>query len=701
MNAIALVTTAGFADVLSLGRQNRADPYAPHVGTSPWLQALPETWRIELPGRVSPRGEEVRPLDLSGLAAAIDALPARPQAVALCLMFADRNPAHERAAQSSLGELLPGVPVACSHTLAAQEHWGEYEWTVATVEAAHASLARVPARSAHGDDHAAQARHSDIALPPLALALESLCNAMQQTLVEQAVSSVVREAMDCAAAVFFPDGRLLAQARSLPLLLGSLTPAVRGILAHYPTERMADGDCFVSNDPWNGGTHLPDWVLVAPVIADGQVRALAACILHHQDVGGITPGSVPTEARSSFQEGLRLPPVCWVHQGLADEALTRLFTANSRLPANLMGDLAAQRACLDQGVIAMRALIDQLGSGFEPACNALWQATETATRAAIAQAPDGRWTFRDALDGDGISDALVPLEVVIEKTGDQLTIDLRGCADQTTGPVNASRGAVWAAVSYFARSLAPQAPSNGACTEALRLLTREGSVVDPSAGAAVNARTNLVKLMANALLGAWAQALPDRQPAANAGVAVVLSLSGEVEGRPWILTEIIASAAGGAPWGPGGSAVSTDVGNARNTPARVLEAQAPLRIERLTLRRGSGGAGHHDGGCGVVRAYRLLAGTGQVSYRGERHRTQAPGLAGGLPGVSGNARIERADGRIEHLPAKARVAWEAGDLLVIETAGAGGWGAPASSKQVPGTGARGTTPQSTTRPQEF
>jgi len=231
-------------------------------------------------------------------------------------------------------------------------------------------------------------------------------------------------------------------------------------------------------------------------------------------------------------------------------------------------------------------------------------------------------------------------------------------------------------VTYFARSLAPEAPSNGACTAPLRLLTRQGSIVDPLPGAAVNARTNLVKLLANALLGAWAQALPAQQPAANAGVAVVLSLSGVVDGQPWILTEIIASAAGGAPWGPGGSGVSTDVGNARNTPARVLETKAPLRIERIALRHGSGGLGQHPGGCGVVRAYRLLAGSGQVSYRGERHRTQAPGLAGGLAGHSGSARIERADGRVEQLAAKARVAWQAGDLLVIETAGAGGWGAP-------------------------
>jgi N-methylhydantoinase B len=668
MNTIALVTTHGFADVLSLGRQNRPDPYTLHVGPSLWTQALPDAWRIGLRGRIDAEGREVEPLELSALGAAISALPAPPSAVAVSLMFADRNPAHEREVQEALASLLPGVTVVCSHALAGKPEWGEYEWAVATVQ-------KAGARPAPPQVH--QHEHAD----PLAGQLEALCNGMQHTLVQQAVSSVVREAMDCAAAVFLPDGRMLAQARSLPLLLGSLTPAVLGMLADYPVRDMREGDIFVSNDPWRGGTHFPDWVLLQPVVVEGQVRALVACILHHQDVGGISAGSVPTEARSSFQEGLRLPPVRWVREGVADVAWTRLFTANSRMPTNLEGDLSAQRACLAMGEAAMRALVSRLGSTFEAQAERLWQATAQATRDALAQAPDGRYAFCDALDGDGITDALVAIEVVLEKRGDALTIDLRGCADQAEGPVNASRGAVWAAVTYFARMLAPESPSNGACTEPIRLLTREGSIVDPRPGAAVNARTNLVKLLANALLGAWAQAMPQQKPAANAGVAVVLSLSGDNAGRPWILTEIIASAAGGAPWAPGGSGVSTDVGNARNTPARVLESKAPLRMEQVAIRKGSGGVGQHAGGCGVVRRYRLLAGTGHISYRGERHRTQAQGAAGGQAGRSGSARIERADGTVHVLPAKARATWRAGDLLVIETAGAGGWGPPDDAPQ--------------------
>ncbi len=665
MQRVALVCTQGFADVLTLGRQNRVDPYVLHVGQSPWVTALPDAWRVEVPGRISAGGQEVTPLDLPALLAGLAALPQAPTHIAVCLLQASRNPAHEQQVRAALQARWPGVPVTCSHEVPAPGgHAGEFERTVATLGAAGLTL---PAPPAPGN----------AAPTGLAGQLEALANAMQACLVAQAVSSVVREAMDCAAAVFLPDGRMLAQARSLPLLLGSLSPAVAGLLDAFPAQAMQPGDGYLSNDPWAGGTHLPDFVLLRPVHVNGVVRALLACILHHQDVGGITPGSVPTDATSVQQEGLRITPVQLYHQGQADANLMRLLRANSRMPDNLAGDLAAQWAALALGEQALQPLVAQ--AGFDAQAQALITASESATRAALRAVPDGEWRFADALDGDGISPDPVPLEVVLRKQGDALQIDLRGCAAQTRGPVNASRGAVWAAVTYFARMLAPQADSNHGCTAPVTLHTLPGTVVDPAFPAAVNARTNLVKLLANALLGAWAQASPGQMPAPNAGVAVVLSLSGEAAGKRWVFTEIIASAAGGAPWGPGGSGVSTDVGNARNTPAEVIEAQAPLRVQRVALRRGSGGAGRHAGGCGVVRAYRLLDGSGLISYRGERHSIAPQGAAGGQPGACGIARIERADGTTQVLTAKARAHWHAGDLLVIETAGGGGWGKPVAA----------------------
>lgn len=661
MPDIALICTAGFADVLTLARQNRADPYALHVPASPWPQLLPAAWRIEARGRIDAAGAEVEALDLAGVLNSLAALPRPPAGIAVCLLFAQRNPAHELALAQRIAQLWPDLPVVCSHAVLAQD--GEYERTLATVQALGLHAPASAAESARDDGLPQQ--------------LEALADRMQQRLVQDAVSSVVREAMDCAAAVFLPDGRLVAQARTLPLLLGSLSPAVAGLLALYPAASMAEGDGYLLNDPWHGGTHLPDLTLVRPVCVAGRTVALLACVLHHQDVGGIAPGSVPTHASSIQQEGLRIPPTPLYRAGAVDAALLRLLRANSRMPDNLAGDLAAQWACLAQGAQELSDLWQRTPDA-AAGCGAALAASEAAARAALAAAPDGDYAFEDALDGDGITNAPVRVAVCIRKRGDRAELDLTGCADQTQGPVNAARGAVQAAVAYFARMLAPQAAPNDGSLAALTLRTRPGSIVDPAFPAAVNARTNLVKLLANALLGAWAQALPARMPAPNAGEAVVLSLGGSrPDGTPWLLTEIIASAAGGAPTGPGGSGVSTDVGNARSTPAEAIEAQAPLRVERVALRAGSGGAGRHRGGDGVVRVYRLLHGSGSISYRGERHGIAPQGAAGGLPGACAAARIERADGRVDLLPAKARAQWQAGDRLVVETAGGGGWGPPA------------------------
>lgn len=664
MSDIALVCTRGFADVLTLARQNRADPYALHVPASPWPMLLPAAWRIEARGRIDAAGAEVEALDAPDVLRALAALPRPPRGVAIALLFAQRNPAHELALAQAIRARWPDLRVVCSHEVLPQD--GEYERTLATVQALGLQVPPVAEAERERED-----------VDPLPLQLEQLADGMQQRLVAEAVSSVVREAMDCAAAVFLPDGRLVAQARTLPLLLGSLSPAVAGLLGLYPAAGMKEGDGFVLNDPWHGGTHLPDLTLVRPVCVDGQVVALVTCVLHHQDVGGIAPGSVPTHATSIQQEGLRIPPTPLYHAGQVDAALLRLLRANSRMPDNLQGDLAAQWQCLAQGASEL-ARLWQATPCMAARCAAALAASETAARAALAAAPDGDYAFDDALNGDGIHADPVRVSVCIRKRGGSAELDLTGCADQTTGPVNASRGAVQAAVAYFARMLAPQAACNDGSLAPLTVLTRPGSIVDPDFPAAVNARTNLVKLLANALLGAWSRAVPAQMPAPNAGEAVVLSLGGvRADGTPWLLTEIIASAAGGAPWAAGGSGVSTDVGNARSTPAEAIEAQAPLRVERVAVREGSGGAGRHRGGDGVVRAYRLLHGSGTISYRGERHETAPQGAAGGSPGACAAARIERADGRTDVLPAKARAQWQAGDLLIIETAGGGGWGQPA------------------------
>ena len=670
VDRVAVVAARGLGDVLVLARQNRCELYRAQPTLMSALPAVP-TLRFEIDGRIDAAGVEVQPLD----DAQIDRVAAQiadsgALAVAVCGLFAHLNPAHERHIGQRLGARLPGCRIALSHQVLAQPR--EVERFEAAVLSLIDAAPTVPDRE-----------EAD----PLARHLQALTDRMQALLMQRARSTIAREAGDCAAALFLPDGRLLAQAQWLPLLLGSLITATQAVLQRFPVDTMKAGDGFLLNDPWDGGSHLPDLTLVVPLLHQGRVLALAAASLHHQDVGGTTPGSVPPNATSLFEEGLRVPALQSHREGRLDPTLRALLCANSRTPDHLEADLQAQWDCtaLAAKELAMRWQ-DDGGAGFVPQGQALLACTEQITRQALAAAPDGRWTWRDQLDSDGVDDAPVPLQVALDKRGDTLTIDFTGSAPQTRGPANASPASMMSALLYFMRTLAPDAPNNGGGLAVLTVVLPEGTVVNPRFPAAVNARTATVKLAANALLAAWGQQAAAVTAGANAGVAVVLSLGGHDDaGRPFAFTEIIASGAGASALGPGTGGVSTDVGNARNSPIEVIEAQAPVRVEAYELRRGSGGAGQHAGGDGVRRVYRLLQGQAQLSYRGERHRSQAPGCAGGGPGASSAARVLRADGRIEPLGARARVALLAGDGWIIETAGGGGWGPPAATSTATST----------------
>ncbi|GGX10879.1 5-oxoprolinase [Pigmentiphaga litoralis] len=554
-------------------------------------------------------------------------------------------------------------------------------------------------------DRAADLRAMTASIDPafleiLRMQLEGIADRMQDALVRSAISSIAREGMDCAAAIFLPDGRVIAQARSLPLLLGSMIPAVVGILKAFPIDDMRDGDALLMNDPWSGGTHLPDMVMVRPVMLDGALVALTAATLHHQDIGGSTPGSLPPDATDVFVEGLRLPPVRWRRNGHIDPGLRTVLSANSRTPDNLLGDLEAQWAAISLGERQVQELARAQGAAFAPGCDALILQAERMTRDALAALLDGVFAHADRLDargntpgtlpahaagsapGDASSNALghplgVTVHVTLTKTGDRLHIDFTGSSAQAAAPINAPPAAVLAAVFFFMRTLAPDAPSNQGCLLAADWLLPDGSIVNPRFPAAVNARTATVKLACNTLLAAWAKADPVHASAPHSGVAVVMAVGGkDAAGRPYFFTEIIAGGAGAGPAGPGASGISTDVGNGKNLPVEMLESQAPLRLETYRRRRGSGGAGRHAGGDGVVRSYLLLEGEATVSYRGERHDAGAPGAQGGAAGAPSRAQVVRRDGSIEPLASKTRFIWRAGDRLTIETAGGGGWGAP-------------------------
>lgn len=513
----------------------------------------------------------------------------------------------------------------------------------------------------------------------LRLALEGLADRMQETLLRGARSPVAREGMDCAAALFLPDGRVLAQSRSLPLLLGGMIPGVAALLAAFPAATLAEGDGLLTNDPWSGGTHLPDLIVARPVFAAGRVVAIAATILHHQDVGGLAPGSVPPDAREIFQEGLRLPPLRWRRGGAEDGGIAAILAANSRAPELLRADLEAQWQAVSQAAAEVGALAGRLGAAvFVARAEALLAQARAQLAAALQALPEGEARAEEALEGDGLGPGPVPIRVALRRLpGPRLVADFAGSAPQTAGPVNAAPSGLLAAGFALLRRIAPQAPANHGLLELFELRLPEGSVVNPRFPAAVNARTATVKLATNALFAALARLAPGAARAANAGVAVVLSVAGrDAAGRPWMFTEILAGGEGGGPDRPGRHALSADVSNARSLPAETLEALAPIRVEACERHRGSGGAGRHPGGDGVRRVYLLLEGGAEVSYRGERHLAGAPGAEGGGAGGRARCRLIGADGGERCFPSKARFAWMAGERLVIETAGGGGWGRP-------------------------
>ncbi|WP_168193177.1 hydantoinase B/oxoprolinase family protein [Rhodophyticola sp. CCM32] len=452
----------------------------------------------------------------------------------------------------------------------------------------------------------------------LQLRLDGLAETMQRMLLDTAVSPVAREAADCASALFTASGELLAMSDAIPLLLGALPGQMTALLACYPPDTMREGEVYIANDPFSGGTHLPDIAVILPVFAKGQLIGFTASLLHHQDIGGMRPGSVPPDATEIFQEGLRLPPMRAGTDHVLSQEVRDLVTANSRVPGVVLADLDAQVAAARSAVQGWMRIIDDLGvGGFVEATAELLDAAEVETRAAFGALSGDEVRAVDGLDPDatlGRLDVCVALMI----SADGMVVDFTGSSAQVDAPINCVASGPLSAVFYAAITLlGPTALRNGGILRCLHLVLPEASVVNAATPAPVNARTNMVRAITSTVLAALAQIDPAGRPAANCGMAYVIAFSGMgADGQRFLATEIIAGGAGGGPDGAGAHAVSTDVGNARNTPVEIIEADLPLRVLSSERRRGSGGEGLHNGGDGVRRTYLALADGISVSIRG-------------------------------------------------------------------------------------
>ena len=486
----------------------------------------------------------------------------------------------------------------------------------------------------------------------------------------------IKERRDYSCAVFDGQGRVIAQGDHLPVHLGSMP---RSVASALEGGHLEPGEVVLLNDPFAGGTHLPDLTMVAPVYTESRPLFYVASRAHHADVGGIAPGSMAL-AVDIYQEGLRIPPVRLRKKGELepDSDLVALMMANVRTPGEREGDLRAQMASLDVGARRLLELIEERGvdEPLEYAGHLLTYA-ERMTRALIGDLPDGTYTFEDQLDDDGMGSGPLPIRVSITINGEEATVDFTGSAPQCAGPVNAVEAITLSATVYAFRCLLdPAVPPNHGSFAPIRLIAPQGTIVNalhPAAVAAGNVETS--QRLVDVILGALARAAPDRVPAASQGTMNNLTIGG-IDPRThesYAYYETTGGGMGGRPGSSGPSAVHCHMTNTRNTPVEALEHAYPFRVTRYRIRSGSGGRGLHPGGDGIFREI-VLGAPATVSLLSERRVFGPYGLEGGEAGQCGrNTRIDSA-GEETPLPGKGTWQMKQGEGIRLETPGGGGWG---------------------------
>ena len=513
-------------------------------------------------------------------------------------------------------------------------------------------------------------------------ALHSIAVEMGAVLRRTAFSPNIKERRDYSSAVFSADGDLIAMGDDMPVHLGSMPMSVSAVLAAL---RFAPGDVALLNDPYRGGTHLPDITMVAPVFLPGRARPAfyVANRAHHADVGGMHPGSMGP-CSEIVQEGIRIPPVKLMHAGRMDATVLAILLANVRTPKEREGDLTAQLGACRVGAARMLELVSRFGlSRLLRAVRAMLEGSERQMRQLLASLPAGTWQAEDFLDDDGMTSRPIGIRVTVRNNPGRQSaeVDFTGTDAQVAGSINAVFAITWSAVFYVLRCLMPaSAITTAGLMRPIKVIAPQGTVVNAVAPAAVaggNVETS--QRIVDTLLRALAPALPDRIPAASSGTMNNLTIGGidPRNGLPYTYYETIAGGLGGSPSSPGASGHHAHMTNSLNTPVEALEYAYPFRVMRYSVRRGSGGAGLHHGGDGLVREIELL-GRAQVTLLADRRHTLPWGLAGGGDGAPGRSTTISSsingNGSEEILPSKCTRSLAAENRLRIDSPGGGGWG---------------------------
>jgi N-methylhydantoinase B len=495
---------------------------------------------------------------------------------------------------------------------------------------------------------------------------------MKFDLMRTARSPVLREAGDLSCALTDPAGRTVAQGQDIPMHLGVLSFTVQRLLETVPPEQLAPGDVYFTNLPACGGNHLPDVKAVRPIFADDLLAGFAVALAHWPDVGGALPGSYVPFAREIHQEGLVIPPSrLFAAQGPCEEAL-RLVLANVRGAEQRRGDIQAQVAATSIADRRMQETVATHGIGVvHEAWRRMQDESAERVRRALAELPDGTYEGEDALDDDGIGEDPVTIRVAVTLTADRAVFDFRRSDPATQGPVNTTPFIVAASVAYVVRAvLGPEIASNDGLLRPLEILTEPGSLLEPGPAAPLVAGNHETsQRIVDALLRALAQAVPDRVVAGGMGSSglALFAIGGD------LLYETHAGGSGASAKRGGDAATRIHMSNVMNTPAEVIETEYALRVERHELRSGSGGAGSYRGGDGLRRVYRVMGDEARLTTMVERARIAPWGFAGGSDGEPSAVWLER-DGVRQTLRGKGSVELRRNDVVIVETAGGGGWG---------------------------
>jgi N-methylhydantoinase B len=501
----------------------------------------------------------------------------------------------------------------------------------------------------------------------------SVAEEMGVALRRTAFSPNIKERRDYSCAVFDANGRVIAQGDHMPVHLGSMPMAVAAALAEI---ELAPGDVVALNDPFAGGTHLPDVTLVMPVVSKQRKLFYVANRAHHADIGGATPGSMGL-ATDIYGEGIRIPPIRLVRNGTLDADTMRLLLANVRGNVERRGDFDAQIGSLKTGATRLLEIIERRSeSEAIEYASQLIDYSARLMRHTIASIPDGSYQAEDSLDDDGVDDREVLIKVRIVIKAEQAQVDFTGSSPQVTGAINAVEAITVSAVSYVFRCLVGgEVPASAGLMAPIEVIAPRGTVVNanpPAAVAGGNVETS--QRIVDVLFKALANALPDRIPAASQGTMNNLTIGGinTRNGLEFSYYETVAGGMGARPALDGMSGVHTHMTNSLNTPAEALEYAYPLRVCEYRLRKGSGGAGRQRGGDGVVREIETLV-PARMSLLSDRRKRRPYGLFGGEEGATGSNQIISKN-KTHRIASKGSHELKAGDRIRIETPGGGGWG---------------------------